>query len=275
MKKFFTLLLFVCSATVLLNAQVVISNQLNIADFEGVSDPTVSAFTGEDPAVTPNNEIVANPFKDALNGSDKVLVFARVDDGDTWSHKSSITLSFADAISKEDRNFIRMKTYAPDRTTCFRYTYYMDDVVVLDNWAQAIAECNGKWAYVAFSLADVNADFNKIRITVSDAWGTTKTPGVAYIDDIELYKEAYQYQEAFMGMVYDAIKTSEVMEIDGLDLEDIWIDATYSPIEKIAAGDGVGISGEWAAVWDADYLYVFATITDNTIWKWSQRKPCG
>ena len=53
------------------------------------------------------------------------------------------------------------------------------------------------------------------------------------------------------------------------------IDATYTQIEKIASGEGDGISGEWAAVWDNEYLYIFASISDDVIWKWSDTDWAG
>lgn len=256
----------------MLNGQgIVISDVVTIADFEGEAATrthSMTAFTGEDATVEPNLKVVANPAKDDLNGSDSVFVFARIDDGNSYSHQSTVTITFTSLITVTTQNFIRMKCYAPDRNTGFRYTYLKEGEVVVDNWAQAISDCNGKWAYVAFSLAGIT-EFDAIRITVSDAWGATATPGVAYFDDIEMYNESYEYQEAFNGMVYNAQKTNETMEIDGLDLEDIWLTADYQQITKINAGDGTGIGAEWAAAWDNDYLYIFFNVTDDQIWKYS------
>jgi len=274
MKLVFTLM-FLCAATFMLRAQVTFEDQDTLANFEGQFNPVLEAFGGEDPGVSPNLTIVANPKKDDLNSSDNVFVFARIDDGNSYSHKSSITLKFGQSYTPGFQNYIHMKCYAPDRTTCFRFTYYLDDVQVRDDWKQTIIDCNGKWAWLSYKISDCGT-FNKIKITVSDAWGSTASPGVAYIDDIELYNEKVGgYLPAFKGTVFNAKKVSKAPAIDGSDADDCWTNATFQSISKLNSGDGVGVGGEWASCWDADYLYFFLKVTDDYLWKWSNTDWAG
>lgn len=274
MKLVFTFLILV-AACFMLNAQVTFEDQDTLANFEGKFNPVLESYAGEDPSVTPNLIIVPNPKKDDVNSSENVFVFARIDDGNSYSHKSSITLKFGQSYSSGFQNYIHLKCYAPDRTTCFRFTYYLDDVQVADDWKQSIVDCNGKWAYLAYKITDFPT-FNKIKITVSDAWGSTATPGEVYIDDIELYNEIVGgYLPAFNGMVFNAKKVSKVPTIDGLDQDDCWTNATFVPIEKLNNGDASGIGGEWAASWDNDYLYLYLKVTDDVLWKWSNQDWAG
>lgn len=274
MKLIFTLM-FLFAATFMLKAQVIFEDLDTLANFEGKFNPKLESYTGEDPSVKPNLEIVANPKKDAVNSSDNVFVFARIDDGNTYSHKSAIVFKFDKSYDQSFQNFIHLKCYSPDRGTCFRITYFLDDVMVKDDWKQTNIDCNGKWAYLAFNITEYGT-YNKIRIETSDAWGSTATPGVVYIDDIELYNEKVAgYLPAFKDMVYNAIKTTKAPQIDGLDNDGCWKEATFAPIEKLNSGDGSGIGGEWAATWDEQYLYCIFRVTDDVLWKWSDANWAG
>ncbi len=267
MKLIFTLM-FLVTATFMLKAQVTFEDQDTLANFEGAFNPTLESFAGEDPAITPNLTIVSNPKKDDLNSSENVFVFARIDDGNSYSHKSSITFKFGASYTPGFQNYIHLKCFAPDRTTCFRFTYYMDDTKVADDWKQTVVDCNGKWAYLAYKITDVPT-FNKIQITVSDAWGSTETPGIVYVDDIELYNEKVNaYLPAFNGMVFNAKKTTTAPQIDGLDQDDCWKNVTFATIDKLNSGDGFGLTAEWAAAWNSEYLYLFLKVTDDVLWKW-------
>ncbi len=260
------------TASFMLNAQgIIIENILMLADFEG--DPegreySLTNYNGEDPDYEGNLTVVANPAPDDLNESDSVFVFARIDDGDSWSHQSHFTLTFENKIVVGERNFIRLKVYSPDRNTGMRAYFTNEGEAEGDQWMQMIAQCNGQWAYANFSLATVK-EFDQITIVTSDQWGTTATPGVVFIDDIEMYNERYEYQEPFMDMVYFAEPVNEEMDIDGLDLEDVWMDTELADISKINDGDGAGISGRFAAAWDPEFLYMFFEVDDNVVWRWS------
>jgi hypothetical protein len=274
MKLIFTLM-FLFAATFMLKAQVIFEDQDTLANFEGAFNPTLESYTGEDPSVTPNLTIVPNPKKDDVNSSANVFVFARIDDGNSYSHKSGIVFKFNKSYDQFNQSYIHLKCYSPDRSTCFRFTYYLDDVVVKDDWIQSNIDCNGKWAYLAYKITDYGT-YNKIRIETSDAWGSTATPGVVYIDDLELYNEKVGgYLPAFKGMVFNAKKVSKAPTIDGSDQDDCWTNATFAPIDKLNSGDGTGIGGEWAASWDKDYLYLFLKVTDDILWKWSNQDWAG
>jgi hypothetical protein len=261
MKRLFTFLMLIGSV-MLLNAQIVISDELVIADFEG--DDTSWDYALESSWGTTAAEVADNPSKSGLNESDKVFMTTREAGG--WN--SAIKFAWTSEVTVGERNFLRVKVYAADQNTFVYLKLISNDAVVKEGWAGMPAQTNDQWGYAVLSLEGVTA-FDKIEIYLSDNWGTNNAEKTAYVDDLELYKEAYNYQDAFMDMVYMAPKTTVAMDIDGLDLEDVWLDAEYAPIEKIAAGDGVGISGEWASVWDDDYLYLFFMVDDDVIWKWS------
>jgi len=262
MKRLFTFLMLIGSA-VLLNAQIVISDELVIADFEG--DEASWDYALESSLGTTAAEVADNPSKTEPNESDKVFMTTR----EVGSWNSAIKFAWTAPVDVGDRNFIRLKVYATDQNTFIYFKLLSDDDAVLkEGWAGMPVESNDQWGYAVLSLEGVTA-FDKIEISPSDEWGTNNAEKTVYVDDLELYKEAYNYQDAFMDMVYMAPKATEAMDIDGLDLEDVWLDAEYAPIEKIADGDGVGISGEWASVWDDDYLYLFFMVDDDVVWKWS------
>lgn len=271
MKRLITFCIIITTSLMLSAQGIIIENVLMLADFEG--DPeargySLTNYNGEDPDYEGNLQVVANPAPDDLNESDSVFVFARIDDGDSWSHQSHFTLTFDDKIVVGDRNFIRLKVYSPDRNTGMRAYFTNEGEAEGNQWMQMIAQCNGQWAYANFSLATVK-EFDQITIVTSDEWGTTRTPGVVFIDDIEMYNERYEYQEPFMDMVYYAEPVDEEMDIDGLDLEDVWLDTELADISKINDGDGAGIGGKFAAAWDADFLYLFFEVDDNVVWRWS------
>jgi hypothetical protein len=260
MRRIFTILLF-WSVSVLLNAQTV-SDVVSIMSFD--NDPADREFSLSTVWGYTASGVVANPSKTGSNVTDSVFMGTR----DIGSWTSGITFTFPYPVDIGDRNFIRLQVYG-DRDTYVYLKLYLEGVVIKESWvAPSLAPCKNKWASVVFGLGGVTS-FDKFEIFFSDSWGNTDVVGTAYFDEMEMYKEGYAYLPAFKGMVYESRKTTTAMDIDGVDLEAAWVNATHAPIEKIASGDGSGIGGTWASLWDNNYLYFFFSVTDDVTWKWS------
>jgi hypothetical protein len=183
MKRLFTFLMLIGSV-MLLNAQIVISDELVIADFEG--DDTSWDYALESSWGTTAAEVADNPSKSGLNESDKVFMTTREVGG--WN--SAIKFAWTSEVTVGERNFLRVKVYAADQNTFVYLKLISNDAVVKEGWAGMPAQTNDQWGYAVLSLEGVTA-FDKIEIYLSDNWGTNNAEKTAYVDDLELYKEAY------------------------------------------------------------------------------------
>jgi hypothetical protein len=246
-------------SAVLLNAQIVISDELVVADFEG--DEASWDYALESSWGTTAAEVTDNPSKTESNESDKVFMTTR--EAGNWN--SAIKFAWTAPVDVGERNFIRIKVYASDQNTFIYFKLLSDDDAVLkEGWAGMPVESNDQWGYAVLSLEGVTA-FDKIEIYPSDNWGGNDAEKTVYVDDLELYKESYNYQDAFMDMVYMAPMATEDMDIDGLDLEDIWLDAN---IEEFILEDENRTFGTWSSVWDSDYLYFFFQVSVDHVHTW-------
>ncbi len=264
MKKLFTCLMILAASALVYGQGIVISDETVFVDFEG--DPADFGYSVVSAVGHSDHGIADNPGKSELNDTDKA--YKGVRNEGSWN--ANVTMQWEDPVFTEGRNFMSIMVYSEGHNAFVYLKIYNGEAVVREGWAASgtPAQSNGQWAKVVLSIGSVT-QFDKIEVYLSNNWGGNQADQVGYFDQLGMYKEAYEFQGPFMGMVITAEKVEEEMDIDGLDLEDIWIDAEFGDVDKIAQGDGTGIAGRFAAAWDEEFLYMFFEVEDNVIWKWS------
>lgn len=264
MKKLFTLLTIVAAATIMYGQGIIISDEIVFADFEG--DPDLFGYSVVSAVGHSDHGLADNPNPSGLNETDKVYWGVR----EEGSWNANVTIEWEDPVLPDGRNFLTMLVYSEDHNAFVYFKLFSDDAVVREGWAASgtPAQSDGEWAQVVLGIGNVS-QFDKVEIYLSNNWGGNQADQVAYFDELGMYKETYEYQPPFMGMIYEAVMTEEEMDIDGLDLEDTWLDAELADISKINAGDGIGIDGRFAVLWDYDFLYMFFEVDDDVVWTWS------
>jgi len=264
MKKLFTFLMIVAASVLIYGQGIIISDEMVFADFEGEPDDfgySVVSARGHS-----EHGLADNPGKSDLNNTDKA--YKGIRDEGSWN--ADVTIEWEIPVLTEGRNFMSIMVYSEGHNAYVYLKVYNGEALVREGWAAGAtpAQSNGQWAKAVLSIGSV-IQFDKIEVYLSNNWGGNQANQVAYFDELGMYKEAYEFQGPFMDMVITAEKVDEAMDIDGLDLEDIWIDAEFGDVDKIAAGDGSGIAGRFAAAWDEEFLYMFFEVEDDVIWKWS------
>jgi hypothetical protein len=264
MKKLFTFLMILAASAIVYGQGIIISDEMVFADFEG--EPEDFGYEVVSAAGHSEHGLVDNPAKSDLNDTDKA--YKGVREEGSWN--ANVTMEWEIPVLTEGRNFMSIMVYSEGHNAFVYLKVYNDGAVVREGWAAGAtpAQSNGQWAKAVLSIGSVT-QFDKLEIFLSNNWGGNQADQVAYFDELGMYKETYEFQGPFMDMVITAEKVDEEMDIDGLDLEDIWIDAEFGEVNKINQGDGTGIAGKFAAAWDEEYLYMFFEVDDNVIWKWS------
>jgi len=265
MKKFFTFLMIVAASALVYGQGIIISDEITFADFDGA--PEDWGYAIESAIGHSDHGVADNPDTSGDNATDKAYWGVR----NEGSWNANVTLVWDAPVLVEGRTHMSIMAYGVDHGTFIYLKIYNEGNVVKEGWASGgtPAASNNTWGQAVIGLAGVT-QFEKIEVFLSNNWGGNVADATAYFDELGMYKESYEFQGPFMNMVYEAPYIGdEVIDIDGLDLEDIWIDAPIGEILKINAGDGAGISGQFQAVWDSEFLYMFFLVDDDVVWAWN------
>lgn len=128
-----------------------------------------------------------------------------------------------------------------------------------NTWIKMEYEIDG-----AASTDVINQFFAKVNGAGSDAINI-------YFDQIKLNEYTFTPPQQDPAEVVTIGYASGDMEIDGKDIEDDYDNAGVGEILKVTDGsDASGFEGEFAMLWDEDYLYMFFAISDAEVNLWDQ-----
>lgn len=260
MKRKITFFICMIFAAIIYGQGIIISDEVLFADFEG--DPENFGYTVVSARGHSEHGLVDNPGKSDLNNTDKVYWGIR-DEGN-WN--ADVTIEWEDPVLTEGRNFMSIMVYSEGYNAFVYLKIFHEGSVIREGWASegTPAESDGQWAQAVLSIGAIS-QFDKMEIYLSNNWGGNQANAVGYFDQLGMYKESYEYQGPFLDIVYEAIQTEEEMDIDGLDLEDIWLDAH---MEQFVRTDEKAVLGTWSSVWDYENLYFFFDINVDYVHTW-------
>jgi len=260
MKRTITFLVFILSAALIFGQGIIISDEIVFANFEG--DPEDFGYSVVSVWGHSEHGITDNPEKSDLNNTDKA--YKGIRNEGSWN--AGVTIEWENPVLTEGRNFMSIMVFSEGYNAFVYLKIFNGDALLREGWCASgtPAQSNGQWAKAVLGIAGIS-QFDKIEVYLSNNWGGNQADQVAYFDELGMYKESYEYQGPYLDIVYEAKMTEEEMDIDGLDLEDIWIDAN---MEEFAAEEGTIVVGSWASVWNYEYLYFFFDVNVDHVHTW-------
>jgi hypothetical protein len=265
MKKTFTIIILTLAAFAYVNAQVTLFDidTKGVLSFNSVNSWNTSAGNTK------------NPTKSGLNTTDSTAYM--VTQADNWG-QASFTF---DSVAMGANNALQFmvctssdsfQTVIGDGSlNAGTYTIVSlptNVVTKKHTWYKFICTLNGNYTPTT-KMGELQIRFTSVNKSTNDT---------IYIDQVQLINYTPTYKQETPRLIFDApyVDPSSPLTLDGLNDENIYstfdlADIKENNIDTTNQGPNYmapptqNVSGQWAAMWDKTYLYIYFTMSTPTL----------